>query len=251
MDWSIDRDADAPIHEQVEDLIRNLIKQDEYQQGKLLPGETEIAERLDISRNTVRMAMKRLVREGLIIRNKGIGSKVNREKVTTNLRAWISFTREMEERGVEIHEYENEVSWVLPPKNVENVFGVDPHIQLPKLKRVRGDDTGPIVSFISYFHPRLDIDEDETFTGRLYEDILEPEYGVSPVNSKETIEAKLPDKETKKTLNIERRLPILYRERIVSDKNDSPFEINECYYRADRFRYEVEMSRDEAKIAIE
>jgi GntR family transcriptional regulator len=250
MDWSIDRDADAPIHEQVENLIRNLIKQDEYQQGKLLPGETEIAERLDISRNTVRMAMKRLVREGLIIRNKGIGSKVNREKVDTNLRAWISFTREMEERGIDIHEYEKEVSWVLPPKNVEKVFDVDPHIQIPKLKRVRGDDTGPIVLFVSYFHPRLNIDEDETFTGKLYEDVLEPEYGVSPHTSNEQIEAKLPEKDTKKTLDMERRLPILYRERIVSDENGEPFEMNECYYRGDRFRYKIEMSREEAEIAV-
>lgn len=248
MEWEIDRDSDVPIHKQVENLIRKLIQKEEYQQGKLLPGETEIAERLDISRNTVRMSMKRLVREGLIVRKKGIGSRVNREKVKTSLRAWISFSREMEQKGFEIEEYERDTSWVLPPKTVVNEFHVDPHIQIPQLKRVRGDDTGPIVLFLSYLHPRLDIDEDETFDGRLYEDVLEPKYGVKASESEEKIEATFPDRQVKSSLNIERRTPILYRERIVYDEEQKPIEYNECYYRGDRCQYNLRMDRDEVEI---
>jgi GntR family transcriptional regulator len=244
VDWSIDRDSDEDLQDQIEEFLRDLIKRDEYQRGKLLPGDVEIAERLEVSRNTVREAMSRLVEDGLIVRKKGFGSKVDRGKVDTNLRAWSDLAGEIEDNGTNVQEQERDLSFVLPPKRVVNAFDVDPVIKLPKLERVIGDDTGPIALLVSHFHPRLGIDEDETFERRLYQDVLEPKYGIRPETSDERIETEMPDKEIQNSLDLERQLPILFRERVVSDENGDPFEFNECYYRGDRFRFRIEMTRD-------
>lgn len=251
MDWSIDRHADEPIQDQVENLLRALITQDEYQQGKVLPGDTEIAEQLDISRNTVRSAMQRLVDDGLIIREKGYGSIVKRTKIDVNIRAWTHTSEEIEAKADSIQEYETNFEWVLPPKISVNVFDADPHIQIPKLKRVLGDDAGPMAIFVSYFHPRIDIDQDETFDETLYEDILEPKYGISPATANETIKTKMPDNDLKETLDIERSLPVFYRERVISDENGDPFQIDQCHFRGDRFRFTIDMSRDEATVDVD
>ena len=61
-----------PLHFQIEELLRELIKQDEYKKGQLLPTEVMLAEQLGTSRNTVRQAINKLVSEGLLIRKKRV-----------------------------------------------------------------------------------------------------------------------------------------------------------------------------------
>ena len=43
-----------PLHKQAELYLRNLIEQDEYKEGKMLPNEIELSEQLKMSRNTLR-----------------------------------------------------------------------------------------------------------------------------------------------------------------------------------------------------
>ena len=57
-----------PLNKQVEQYLRRLISQDEYRQGKMLPTELALSEELGVARNTIRAAMDKLVREGLIAR---------------------------------------------------------------------------------------------------------------------------------------------------------------------------------------
>ncbi|WP_315824010.1 GntR family transcriptional regulator [Paraflavitalea speifideaquila] len=66
----IDHQSALPLHAQVEDLLRKLIEKPEYQNGKLLPNEINIAKKLGISRSTVRQATNKLVYERLLIRKK-------------------------------------------------------------------------------------------------------------------------------------------------------------------------------------
>ena len=63
------------MHKQAESFLRDLISSDEYK-GKMLPNEIELAEQLKISRNTLRQAINKLVSEGLLIRKKGVGTRV-------------------------------------------------------------------------------------------------------------------------------------------------------------------------------
>jgi GntR family transcriptional regulator len=56
--------------------LRKLIESEEYKNGKFLPNEVDLSERLNISRNTLRQAINKLVFEGLLIRKKGVGTKV-------------------------------------------------------------------------------------------------------------------------------------------------------------------------------
>ena len=71
-----------PLNKQVEQYLRRLISQDEYRQGKMLPTELALSEELGVARNTIRAAMDKLVREGLIERKKGVGTQVKRDPIT-------------------------------------------------------------------------------------------------------------------------------------------------------------------------
>ena len=70
MKLRLDPNSTQPLHQQAEELLRTMIQQEEYKKGKLMPNEVELSKELNISRNTLRQAINRLVFEGLLIRKK-------------------------------------------------------------------------------------------------------------------------------------------------------------------------------------
>lgn len=89
---SIDHNNPVPLHVQVEELLRKMIQLPEYQKGKFLPNEVELAQELGISRNTLRQATNKLVYEGLLFRKKGVGTKVVK-RMDSKATNWLSFPR--------------------------------------------------------------------------------------------------------------------------------------------------------------
>jgi GntR family transcriptional regulator len=61
---------------QAVDALRNLLQRSEYAAGDRLPSEPKLAERLGISRPTLREALKTLEEEGSIVRRHGVGTFV-------------------------------------------------------------------------------------------------------------------------------------------------------------------------------
>jgi GntR family transcriptional regulator len=58
---------------------------------------------------------------------------------------------------------------------------------------------------------------------------------------RQLIEARMPDDEVASLLGIDLTQPVLFIRVMVSDKQGNPVEIADSFYRADRYRYEVEM----------
>lgn len=242
MKLSINHNSPLPLHLQVEQLLRDLARQPEYQEGALLPGESQLSTALGISRNTIRQATNKLEYEGLLIRKKGIGTRVNPAAITTRLTQWHSFTQEMNEQGVRLMVYEQHCETVLADPVLASFFQIPEGHSLFCLKRLRGSHQGPFVYFVSYFHPRIGIHAGDDFSRPLY-DILENDYHVIPVLSRENISAQAASGDIAGRLQIPENAPILFRERFVFDPGDRPVEYNIGYYRADRFTYSIDIKR--------
>lgn len=242
MNLKIDHGSPVPLHAQVEELLRKLIDQPEYKNGGLLPKEVDLAKKLGISRNTLRQATNKLEYEGLLMRKKGVGTKVAQKQVSTHLNDWHSFTQEMNEKGVVFTNYKLQADWVEAEKKIADFFEVEKGMPILRLSRLRGDAEGPFVFFESYFHPRIGLTGDEDFTRPLY-DILENDYNVSPSSSNERIKARLASMITSKRLKIKQGDPVLVRERFVTDPGDRPLEYNIGFYIADRFTYTISIKK--------
>ena len=231
--------SEIPLHKQAEELLRELIESDEYKNGKMLPKEVELAQQLDISRNTLRQAINQLVFEGLLIRKKGVGTKVARKGITGGVKNWHSFTQEMKMLGIEVRNYELRICFKKPNKEIAAFFGIDENERCVVMERLRGNTSFPFVFFISYFNPRLPITGEENFNMPLYE-MLEKNYGIYVKTSKEAIYARLAGEEKASKLEISPNDPILVRKRFVYDDKNVPVEYNIGYYRADSFTYTIE-----------
>lgn len=97
-----DHHSSLPLHAQAEQWLRGLIQQRAYRNGGLLPEEVSLARVLGISRNTLRAAIGRLVAEGWLERQAGVGTRVIEPRAHSAVDAWHSFTREMEAKGVQV-----------------------------------------------------------------------------------------------------------------------------------------------------
>lgn len=240
----LDKKCSVPLHIQAENLLRKLIETEEYKNGKLLPNEVDLSKEMNISRNTLRQAINKLVFEGLLVRKKGVGTKVARKGVVSGVKNWLSFSQEMKLMGVEIRNFELHVSRKKATGMVSNFF------ELPTgdtnrclvLERVRGKKEYPFVYFISYFNPALSITGEEDFNTPLYE-ILESKCGVVVKTSKEEISAALAGDFIAEKLEIKPTDPILIRKRFVYDVDNKPVEYNIGYYRADSFTYTIDAER--------
>ena len=242
MKLSIDHKSAVPLHIQAENLLRELIKDPEYQSGKLLPNEVDLAKILAISRTTLRQAINKLVYEELLIRKKRLGTKVAHPKMSSKSMNWLSFTQEMHARGIPIKNYELHVSWVYPDEFIANFFDIKTEKKIMKLERLRGNAEEAFVYFVSYFHPRIGLTGDEDFKKPLYE-MLEIDHSVVANLSKEEISAKAADKLIAGKLEIDPGSPVLFRKRFVFDQGDRPMEYNLGYYKAESFIYTVESRR--------
>lgn len=242
MKFSIDHKSPVPLHAQVEELLRNLIEEEEYQKGKTLPSEVEISKRLAISRSTVRQAIKKLVFEGLLIRKKKAGTKVAPRPVSSRSNNWLSFSQEMKLRGIPIKNFELHLSWVTPLDDVADFFEISRDKKILKMERVRGKPDEPFVYFVSYFHPRIGLNGEEDFKKPLYE-MLENEHSIIASLSKEEISATSANDIISTKLDVKKGTPVLFRKRFVFDQGERPIEYNIGYYKSDSFIYTVESSR--------
>jgi len=241
MKLQINHQSKVPLHIQVEELIRKLIESPEFRNGNFLPKEVELANRLGVSRNTIRQATNKLDYEGLLVRKKGVGTKVARQALSTGLDHWYSFTGEMLQQGVKVENISLKVEKVKAEEKVARFFNVPLHRNVLKLSRLRGAQGEPFVYFESYFHPRIGMTGEEDFTLPLYR-LLEGKFGVVVVRSSEHISARLAGPLAKK-LKVDPRAAILVRERFVYDPGDRPIEYNIGYYRADKFTYSIDIKK--------
>ena len=243
MNFTVDHKNGIPLYIQVENILRDLIARPEYQNGRLLPNEEGLSKRLGISRNTVRQAANKLVYEGLIVRKKGVGTRVANNPISTALESWHSFAQEMNSKGIPFKNYEVNVKWEPADEMIAELFVINPGRKVLRLERLRGMDKGPVVYFISYFHPRVGLTGHEDLSQRLY-DLLEREYSTVVMVSKEEIKAIKSSDTIAAKLQIPVGDPVLYRKRYVYDPGQRIVEYNLCYYRADSFTYSIEIERN-------
>jgi DNA-binding GntR family transcriptional regulator len=77
----VDRNSPVPLYFQVAQHLEQLIESGELEPGARLENEIDLADRLRLSRPTMRRAIEYLVDRGLLVRKRGVGTQVVHAKV--------------------------------------------------------------------------------------------------------------------------------------------------------------------------
>ncbi len=89
----------APIYQQLNQVLRDLIREGEFKEGDQFLTERQICERFDVSRATANKALSNLVAEGVLSFRKGVGTFVDGGVLEYDLRALVSFTVKAQAAG--------------------------------------------------------------------------------------------------------------------------------------------------------
>jgi len=101
---TIDREIPIPLYRQVESVLREKILMGEFQNGTLLPSETQLCDLYNVSRITVRQALDELTRDGLISRVQGKGTIVrNPDRKPFNVTSTTGFKRSTSNETTKVH----------------------------------------------------------------------------------------------------------------------------------------------------
>jgi len=89
------------IADQVEEILRERIRDDTYYSGSRIPSESELAEEFGVSRATIRTVLAKLAVNGLILRRQGDGTYVNAraKEVSAHLGSLWDFVNLIETNG--------------------------------------------------------------------------------------------------------------------------------------------------------
>lgn len=241
---SLDHRSPVPLRAQVEQLLRELARQPEYQKGELLPDEVALAAQLGVSRGTVRSGVSKLVFEGVLERKAGVGTRVSSRHLESGIRAWRSFTREMASKGITVENFRMDYREVEAAKDAALALQLEPGAKVWRLDRVRGWDGKPVLQTTSWFHPRLGLKGGEDFARPLYATI-EKTAGVRPHHAREEFLAMSADARMARLLEVAKGTPLLLRRHTVYDPGNRPFEFAEVYYVSSRFTLTLDMRRGE------
>jgi GntR family transcriptional regulator len=242
-DKSIDKSIPIPLYFQLKEILLGYLEN--LSDGDPIPTEVELCEHFDISRPTVRQAINELVTEGQIVRRKGKGSFVSRSKFKQDfLLVLESFNTEMHEKGLQPETSLLSAGVRGASAQAAEVFGIKTGEELIFLSRLRSVNSEPIVLVNTWlpadrFRAILDHDLE---TESLYE-VLEREFGCILLTTRRYLEARIAGDFEAKSLKIDVGDPIQFIETIASVENDVPVEFSLAYYRGDRNRFSLEVSR--------
>ncbi len=76
VDVRIDRETPVPLYHQLAEQLSAAIANGQLQPGDAFENEVAMADRLGLSRPTVRRAIQELVGQGLLLRRRGLGTTV-------------------------------------------------------------------------------------------------------------------------------------------------------------------------------
>jgi GntR family transcriptional regulator len=237
------RQGGLPLHRKAEDSLRQLIASAEYTQGGLLPDELTLARRLGISRGTLRAAILRLVSEGVLERRAGVGTRVVQRSTESAITAWRSFSREMAQHGIKVQTFRLDLREVPAPAIVARALRISEDTAIQRLDRVRGWSNSPVLRSRSWFHPRVKLPKDESFSQPLYDRIRDIS-GLHADRASESFLADAAGAALARELRVRASTPLLLRRHTVSDTQGRPFEFAEVHYVSERFTLTLDLKRE-------
>jgi len=149
------RDNLLPYYYQLYKILRTQILEGEWKPGSMLPSESELVEKFNLSRTTVRQSLDMLVNDGLIHRQRGRGTYVSNPTIEQGLSKIISFTEDMRQREMEPRAVVLSSELIQASNEIAEALQITPGEEVTHLKRLRLADLEPMSIETSYLVHRL------------------------------------------------------------------------------------------------
>jgi GntR family transcriptional regulator len=234
-----------PLYLKIKEHIIDLISNEVYEPGDKLPSETSFAEELDVSRASLREALRVLEKEGRIIKKQGIGTFVAEPipRFERGIEELFSVTDTIKNEGFEPGTKGLDIKKIKADKAVALKMGLEESDQILKIERIRTADERPVVFCIDFLNIKdYPINIEDDFSSSLF-DLLENKYNLTINYALTEIIPVAADEFLEEKLNIKKHLPLLLLKQLHYDDNDQIFLYSKNYFRSDQFQFKVVRKR--------
>ncbi len=236
----------APLWRQIAERLRRSIAAGEFKPGDVLPSETEINAAFQVSRATARASLEGLRHEGLISRQSGRGSIVLAPKVEQPVNELASFSEDMRRRGLAPSYSTFSAADDCPGAEAAEALGLRDGAAAFHIRRLLLADDEPIGMSESWLAPWVlaagrQPTPGELDAGSLYE-WLARLCGQKIAGAKEYVEAALADASMARRLEVAAGSALLVARRRSHAADGRPIEYATMHYRADRYRFIIELA---------
>jgi DNA-binding GntR family transcriptional regulator len=231
----LDRRSRLPLYHQIADELRRRIEEGGLEAGTLLGNEIQLAQRLVVSRPTIRKAIAELVEQGLVVRRRGLGTVVLPNSVKRRFAEASLFDHLLKtDRSPSTRVLE--MTARNTPEAVRSVFGVSAETEITKVGRLRYANGAPLALMTNWILVKS-IDKDDLEQQGLYE--LLRQAAVVPAVVDQTIGARRAATREARLLEIKPRDPVLTVDVVAYDSAGKAVDVGQHVYRADRYSFEI------------
>jgi GntR family transcriptional regulator len=206
--------AALPLWAQLADILRRMIEEGAF--GEHLPSEAELAERFQVSRSTVREAIRRLSEQGYLEARQGKGTFIVARQRFDDLGAQrFSLAAKLADAGLEDRAEVRFRGEIFDPAIAERIGLHDARFFL--VERLRRDGRRPVALERAYLASWIDpgclLTEDLT-RGSLYA-VLQSARGLTVTSGADEVAPTLPSAEDALLLEVASATPLLLIERVA------------------------------------
>lgn len=240
----VDTDARVPLYHQIFLILRNRIYGGTITPGDRVPGEQDLCAEFGVSRITAKRALNELADAGLVVRERGRGTRVvNRPPapaVTASVEGWLENISLM---GMSTEARVLEFGYVAANEEIAGALDLEPGAQVQRAERVRILEGKPMSFLVTYIPAEIGrrFDRDDLNERPLLH-LLEC-AGVNVASARQTISATLADAYVAGALDTHAGTPLIDVRRVVRDTSGAAVEYLCALYRPDLYRYEMSMRR--------
>ncbi|WP_416825235.1 GntR family transcriptional regulator [Ectobacillus polymachus] len=170
---------EKPRYLKIKEEIESRIRQGEFKPGERLPSEPELAKKFDVSRPTLREALKMLQWEKILISKNGVGTYVNDNSdfILNPLSRLQSLGQMMNNEGYKVSESDINIYTRHPEEEWKKQLLIDEPVVV--LERSRTADGKKVAFYYNIFPQTLASNHfDEGFSGSIF-DFLKHRMGIS------------------------------------------------------------------------
>jgi DNA-binding GntR family transcriptional regulator len=239
-DVSLDRTSPVPLYYQVATRLQQLIEDGELSVGSKLPNEVDLAERLGVSRPTMRRAIGYLVERGMLIRKRGVGTQIVHPKVRRPVELsslYDDLAGSGQRPGTEVRSLEVRVA----PDHVAEALGVPEGTEVTWFERLRHAGGEPLAIMQNAVPVDvLTLTETDLERHGLYE--LLRAAGHIPRMANQVVGARAATAAEARLLGDARGAPLLTMTRTAWDASGRAVEYGSHIYRASRYSFEISLT---------
>lgn len=234
---TVDRSSPVPLYFQVAQELQRLIDTEALPAGTRLTNEIEFADRLGVSRPTMRRAIQYLVDRGLLVRKRGVGTQVVRNQVNRSLEL-TSLYDDLEKAGRKPRTEVLSSGMVEAGEDVVEALGLPAGSEVFELRRLRYADDEPIALMTNYLPAGLIDVEPEVFgTTGLYELIRAAGYRIRVAD--QNIGATNAPADIATLLHEKKGAALITMRRVAYDDEGMAVEYGTHVYRSSRYSFSL------------